>query len=74
MARYGAKAATQGGHVARDREDHSVVAKEKRARRERNLDKTLADSFPASDPLSSIPDPEGEGVTCFAVCSGYEGI
>jgi hypothetical protein len=24
---------------------------------ERALDKTLADSFPASDPLSSIPDP-----------------
>lgn len=25
--------------------------------RERNLDKTLADSFPTSDPPSSIPDP-----------------
>jgi len=24
---------------------------------ERALDKTLADTFPASDPLSSIPDP-----------------
>jgi hypothetical protein len=27
---------------------------------ENNLDKTLADSFPASDPPSSIPDPEEE--------------
>jgi len=25
---------------------------------ERALDKTLADTFPASDPLSSIPDPD----------------
>jgi len=25
--------------------------------RERGLDKTLADSFPCSDPLSSIPNP-----------------
>lgn len=27
---------------------------------EGTLDKTLADSFPASDPLSSIPDPDEE--------------
>lgn len=27
---------------------------------EQALDKTLADSFPASDPLSSIPDPSEE--------------
>ena len=26
--------------------------------REENLDKTIEDSFPASDPPSSIPDPE----------------
>jgi len=26
--------------------------------REDNLDKTIEDSFPASDPPSSIPDPE----------------
>jgi hypothetical protein len=30
--------------------------------REENLDKTIEDSFPASDPPSSIPDPdEDEG-------------
>lgn len=28
--------------------------------REENLDKTIEDSFPASDPPSSIPDPEQE--------------
>lgn len=27
---------------------------------EKNLDKTIADSFPASDPPSSIPDPDEE--------------
>ena len=33
---------------------------EEPAEREDALDKTLADSFPASDPLSSIPDPEAK--------------
>ena len=28
--------------------------------REENLDKTIEDSFPASDPPSSIPDPDEE--------------
>ena len=28
--------------------------------RDEGMDKTLADSFPASDPPSSIPDPEDE--------------
>ena len=29
--------------------------------REKSFDKTLADSFPTSDPPSSIPDPRGDG-------------
>lgn len=29
-------------------------------RREKMLDQTLADSYPASDPPSSIPDPSGD--------------
>lgn len=33
---------------------------EHREEREENLDKTIEDSFPASDPPSSIPDPEEE--------------
>lgn len=28
---------------------------------EKSFDKTLADSFPSSDPSSSIPDPDGNG-------------
>ena len=30
--------------------------------REKAHDKTLADSFPTSDPPSTIPDPSGDGV------------
>ena len=33
---------------------------ERRRRKEEALDKTLADSFPTSDPPSSIPDPGEE--------------
>lgn len=31
---------------------------EENEEREHNLDQTIADSFPASDPPSSIPDPD----------------
>ena len=42
----------------RDPEDrHATTEKQIR---EKNLDKTLADSFPTSDPPSSIPDPAEE--------------
>lgn len=33
-------------------------AKKSEDAKEKSLDKTLADSFPSSDPPSSIPDPE----------------
>ena len=39
----------------RDPEDRPVHDEEEV--KEKNLDKTLADSFPTSDPPSSIPDP-----------------
>jgi hypothetical protein len=35
---------------------------DERVRREKGLDKTVADSFPASDPPSSIPNPRGEAL------------
>lgn len=35
---------------------------DERVRREEGLDKTVADSFPASDPPSSIPNPRGEAL------------
>lgn len=44
----------------RDPQDREVPPDSKRAIREKNLDKTLADSFPTSDPPSTIPDPEEE--------------
>jgi hypothetical protein len=44
----------------RDPEDRPVNPRDERAVREKNLDKTLADSFPTSDPPSTIPDPGEE--------------
>ncbi len=41
----------------RDPEDRSVAANDQAAIREKMLDKTLADSYPASDPPSSLPNP-----------------
>jgi hypothetical protein len=43
--------------TARDPEDRPVNTDRKDKIREKMLDKTLADSFPTSDPPSSIPDP-----------------
>ena len=37
----------------RRRNDHDI-----HEIKEENLDKTISDSFPASDPPSSLPDPE----------------
>jgi len=34
---------------------------DERRLREAGLDKTLADSFPASDPPSTLPNPEDDG-------------
>ena len=42
--------------VNMNRPDRSVSSKT----REKALDKTIADSFPTSDPPSSIPDPSDE--------------
>ena len=44
----------------RDPEDRPTPPEDERAIREKNHDKTLADSFPTSDPPSSIPDPAEE--------------
>lgn len=44
--------------LKRDPEDRPVEADKKHQVKEKTLDKTLADSFPTSDPPSSIPDPE----------------
>lgn len=39
---------------------HNKSEEEEKREREEGLDKTLEESFPASDPPSSIPDPEDE--------------
>lgn len=38
--------------------ENQPAGREVNSGRERTLDKTLEDSYPASDPPSSIPDPE----------------
>jgi len=41
----------------RDPEDRAVDPADLKAKREKMLDKTIADSFPASDATSSLPNP-----------------
>lgn len=41
----------------RDPEDRRVDSADAKAKREKMFDKTIADSFPASDAPSSLPDP-----------------
>ena len=45
------------GTTGRDPEDRTVHKNHEQELREKMMDKTLADSYPASDPPSSIPDP-----------------
>ncbi len=51
---------TQDSNLKRDPEDRAVKPEDKKRIREKNLDKTIADSFPTSDPPSSIPNPGEE--------------
>jgi len=48
---------TSANVPSRDPEDREVKSGDRKARREKMMDKTIADSFPASDPPSSLPDP-----------------
>jgi hypothetical protein len=41
-----------------DPEDRKIDESSERERKEKMLDKTVADTFPASDPPSSLPDPD----------------
>jgi len=43
---------------ARDPEDRQIDERNPCEKKEKMLDKTVADTFPASDPPSSIPDPD----------------
>lgn len=44
------------------RMNHHHTKDEERRIREAALDETLADSFPASDPLSTVPNPDDDTV------------
>ena len=44
----------------RDPEDRSIDENDLCERKEKMLDKTIADTFPASDPPSSLPDPDDD--------------
>jgi len=52
-----------GGYLPRDPEDRVIDKLSREARKEKMMDKTIADSFPASDPPSSLPDPEEDSFT-----------
>lgn len=52
----------QNGENARDPEDRVIDEFCRPERKEKMMDKTIADSFPASDPPSSIPDPEEDSL------------
>ncbi|HEX7423126.1 MAG TPA: hypothetical protein VF311_04450 [Terriglobales bacterium] len=50
----------------RDPEDRCVAVDDQTAIREKMLDKTLADSYPASDPPSSLPNPSTDSLSVSA--------
>jgi hypothetical protein len=47
-------------HVGSRRDPEERPTAHEEGDREKSFDKTLADSFPTSDPPSSIPDPSGD--------------
>ena len=42
----------------RDPEDREIDESSRVEKKEKMMDKTVADTFPASDPPSSLPDPD----------------
>ena len=42
----------------RDPEDREIDESNRVERKDKMMDKTVADTFPASDPPSSLPDPD----------------
>ena len=48
------------GEDIRDPEDRQIDESSEVERKEKMMDKTVADTFPASDPPSSLPDPDDD--------------
>lgn len=46
--------------IARDPEDRQIDETNSSEKKEKMMDKTIADTFPASDPPSSLPDPDDD--------------
>lgn len=44
----------------RDPEDREIDESSRVERKDKMMDKTVADTFPASDPPSSLPDPDDD--------------
>ncbi len=44
----------------RDPEDRTIDETDSAEKKEKMMDKTIADTFPASDPPSSLPDPDDD--------------
>lgn len=57
--------------IQRDPEDRLTDRCSSDEMREKMLDKTIADSFPASDPPSSLPDPEVDSFALAALEETY---
>ena len=58
------------GRSLRDPEDRIIDQFCSQERKEKMMDKTIADSFPASDPPSSLPDPDEDSFASFSVEEG----
>ncbi len=61
-SRVDSMVSTNSPFLPRDPEDRCVVGGDPLAIREKMLDKTLADSYPASDPPSTLPNPSVDSV------------
>jgi hypothetical protein len=51
---------TLNEQITRDPEDRRINETDASEKKEKMMDKTIADTFPASDPPSSLPDPDDD--------------
>jgi hypothetical protein len=58
---------TESNPGPRDPEDREIDEDSAAERKDKMMDKTVADTFPASDPPSSLPDPDEDS---FAASGG----
>lgn len=57
----------QFAEIARDPEDREIDESNSCEKKDKMMDKTVADTFPASDPPSSIPDPDQDSFAAQAL-------